>query len=123
MSIGLTHRVDVDRLVDLEMLAGDRIDGVWKDAVQWGDTAIVITMNSVYILRVLDDGNVIASGGWFDRERSGPEVVHVSGCTWGGTAINRQLLAAPGLHLEFGNGVVTTRIHRVFVTRARSTPN
>jgi hypothetical protein len=41
----------------------------------------------------------------------------ISGCTWGGTAIKRDLVAARGLRLEFGNRVVTSPIREVRVIR------
>jgi hypothetical protein len=37
-------------------------------------------------------------------------ITTIRGCTWGGSAIATDLLAASGLFLEFGNGVVTTAI-------------
>ena len=40
-----------------------------------------------------------------------------TGCTWGGTAIKRDLVAARGLRLEFGNRVVTSPIREVRVIR------
>jgi hypothetical protein len=40
-------------------------------------------------------------------------VVRINGCTWGGRAICEEIIAAPGLFLEFANGVTTTRIKSV----------
>jgi hypothetical protein len=57
------------------------------------------------------------SGGWFDREGVSPQKMTINGCTWGGSAINLDLVAAPGLFLEFGNQVLTTRIQHVRVIR------
>lgn len=96
------------------------LEGVWRSAVQWGDRIVVRTRNSVYTLHALEGGAFAVSGGWFDQESADHQVVTVAGCTWGGRAINERLLAAPGLFLEFGNGVVTTRIQRVDVVRAPS---
>ena len=44
-----------------------------------------------------------------------PGIVGINGCTWGGSVIHSDILAAPGLFLEFANGVTTTRIRSVFV--------
>ena len=38
-----------------------------------------------------------------------------TGCTWGGSAIKEDIVAARGLFLEFGNHVITTRIQNVRV--------
>lgn len=116
------------RAVDLSKLATffESVEGVWRSALHWGDRVIVVTLNSVYTLCVGDDETFVVSGGWFDRNQSSPTVVRVAGCTWGGSAINRRLVAAPGLHLEFANGVVTTEIQRVIVARyddATDNPN
>ena len=94
------------------------LEGVRRAAIREGDRIIVRTRNSVYLLHALEGGAFAVSGGWFDREHSPRRVVRVNGCTWGGRAINERLVAAPGLFLEFGNGVVTTRIQRVEVVPA-----
>jgi hypothetical protein len=98
------------------------IDGVWRSGVRWGDRIVVQTRNSVYTLHALEGGAFHVSGGWFDRESEGSQITTIAGCTWGGRAINERLVAAPGLFLEFGNGVVTTRIQRVDVLRGESPP-
>ena len=58
------------------------------------------------------------SGGWFDQRGLSPATTTINGCTWGGSAIKTDLLAGPGLFLEFGNTVVTSRIRIVHVIRA-----
>ena len=104
---------------DLESLttASKEIQGVWRRDLEWGDRLVVTTLNSIYRLIFVGSDTFVASGGWFDRKGASPLTIVVSGCSWGGSAINRRLVAAPGLHLEFGNGVVTTRIQKVIVTR------
>ncbi len=88
-------------------------DAVWRASLRWGDRVTVVTLNSVYTLIAIDHDSFIVSGGWFDRTSASPARVKVAGCTWGGTAINRKVIAAPGLHLELGNRVVTTQIQQV----------
>jgi hypothetical protein len=90
-------------------------DGVWRSSLRWGDRVTVVTRNSVYRLIAVDDDSFIVSGGWFERQGSSPARVKVAGCTCGGAAINRRLIAAAGFHLELGNRVVTTEIQRVIV--------
>lgn len=83
---------------------------VHKDDLDLGDALLVETRNSRYRIVSLGNGEYRVDGGWFDRETSGPVVTTIRGCTWGGSAIATDLLAAQGLFLEFGNGVVTTAI-------------
>jgi hypothetical protein len=91
--------------------------GVWTRDVQGGDWIVIRTRNSVYTLTVLSDGKYAVAGGWFERRSAESQAVGVAGCTWGGCAILTGLVAAPGMYLEFDNGVRTTRIREVKVIR------
>lgn len=91
-----------------------------KRDLEPGDYVIVSTRNSVYYLQALGGDLFHASGGWFDRS-SAPRTVTVSGCTFGGSVICTDIVAAHGLFLEFGNRVSTTRIQDVRVLRQRET--
>ena len=82
-----------------------------------GDWVAVKTRNSWYSLFDLGGGLFLVSGGWFDHEGIAPAIVTVAGCTWGGRAIRTDVVACPGLFLEFGNGVATTRIREVHLIR------
>lgn len=95
----------------------DELDGVWKKSLRWGDRVVVVTRNSTYTLQSVGGHDFAVSGGWFERNGAGGSVIRVNGCTWGGRAINEEVVAAPGLFLEFGNGVQTTRIRKVQVWR------
>lgn len=88
----------------------ERLPALRKVELRPGDTALVTTRNSVYAIRALGDGTYLVSGGWFDRQGASPAAVGVNGCTWGGSAIREDVIAAPGLFLEFSNRVRTTRI-------------
>jgi hypothetical protein len=92
---------------------------VRKGDLAAGDRVIVRTKNSVYSLRACGDGTFTVSGGWFDAQRVSPTTLGVNGCTYGGRAIRYDIVAAPGLFLEFENNVCTTRIRRVDVVRDR----
>ena len=94
------------------------IDGVRKSDLSLGDWVVVTTRNSVYSMRFLGEDLYAVYGGWFDRQGPTPCKVSVSGCTWGGTAIKHDLLAARGLFLEFANQVKTTRIRDVRIVRS-----
>jgi len=89
------------------------VQGVSRHDVEYGDTIRVYTRNSVYTLRRLDDGRFEVSGGWFDRTDEGPRILAINGCTWGGSAVRRDLVAGCGLRIEFSNRVLTSTVLRV----------
>ena len=96
----------------------ERLEGVRRADPRFGDWIVVDTRNSSYWMLCLGDGRYCVLGGWFDLRGLSPATITVRGCTWGGSAIHTELIAAPCLFLEFGNGVVTTRIQRVRLIRA-----
>lgn len=97
--------------------AATQLDGVWAEDLQPGDRVIVRTRNSVYSLLARADGTFDATGGWFTREQQSGDGLRIAGCTWGGTALLTRMIAAPGMYLEFGNSVRTTRIREVRLLR------
>jgi len=90
---------------------------VRKADLQYGDLLLITTRNSVYSVRVLDNDLYLVSGGWFDRKGLSPIKIRINGCTWGGSIIKIDIVAACGLCLEFGNRVVTTPIQKVCLIR------
>lgn len=90
---------------------------VRKADLQFGDLVLITTRNSIYSVCVLDNDIYLVSGGWFDRKGLSPVKASIAGCTWGGSIIKVDTLAACGLHIEFGNRVVTTTIKKVSVLR------
>jgi hypothetical protein len=94
-----------------------RSSSVGKTDLKSGDEVLVTTENSVYSIRVHGDATYSVRGGWFDRQGLSPVRISISGCTWGGSVIRTNVVAACGLHLEFGNRVLTTRIREVRVIR------
>ena len=102
------------------------LEVVRKDDLRSGDLVIVGTRNSLYTIWALSGRHFWVWGGWFDRQGTSPQRVSINGCTWGGSAIKLDIIAAPGLLLEFGNRVLTTPIRHVRLIRAlhaQSTPN
>ncbi len=99
----------------LEAIVGHArsLDEIRKKDLQCGDRVLVTTRNSVYTIWVLGDGAYWVWGGWFDRQGISPQRVTINGCTWGGSAIKHDIVAALGLFLEFGNWVLTTRIQQI----------
>ncbi len=85
-----------------------------------GDRVLVWTRNSVYCLHALGGDRFMVTGGWFEQNPCS-RMVTVNGCTYGGSAIRSDIVAARGLFLEFGNNVSTTRIQSVRVLRCNET--
>lgn len=100
--------------------AAARASGVSRLDIQPGDVLIVKTRNSVYAVRSLGESSFSVSGGWFDKKFGGPFHTTIAGCTWGGTVLKRDLVAACGMHLEFGNRVVTSAIQQICHFRGRN---
>jgi len=96
------------------------LEEVRRTDLQCGDRVLVTTRNSVYTIWVLGNGLYWVWGGWFDRQGISPQPVRINGCTWGGSAIKQDVIAARGLRLEFGNRVLTTRIKKFSVIRAEA---
>jgi hypothetical protein len=86
---------------------------VYKADLQPGDVVLIFTSNSLYYLNVLENSHYLVSGGWFDRKFLSPMKTTVAGCTWGGSAIKVDIVAACGLCLEFGNRVITSPIEKI----------
>ena len=103
----------MDAMID----QAERLEAVRKEDLRSGDWLLVTTRNSVYTIFVMDDESYCVSGGWFDREGISPHKTTIHGCTWGGSAIKHDIVAACGLFMEFGNWVITTRIQRIRVIR------
>ena len=104
-----SRALTVDRLVS----AAEEMSGVRRRDLIPGDRIIVSTRNSVYSLTAKPDGSFLVSGGWFERQGLGTVEIEVVGCTAGGHALFVEHVAAPGLFLEFGDGLRTTRIRTV----------
>lgn len=93
--------------------SADHLAGVRRGEVREGDWLLVRTRNSVYSIHLGSSGRCTVSGGWFDRRGKSPMVTTVTGCTWGGSSLKADLLAAVGLCIEFGNRLTTTEALRV----------
>ena len=91
---------------------------VSKGDLHFGDLVIIKTQNSVYSVSVLDDDFYFVSGGIFDRKGLSPMKTSITGCTWGGSTIKLDIVAARGMSVEFGNGVVSSPIQKVHVIPA-----
>ena len=97
-----------------------RLNEVRKSDLLPGDLVIITTLNSVYSVRVLGNNHYQVSGGWFDKQGLSPMKTTIAGCTWGGSIIKVNIIAAIGLCLEFGNRVVTSPIQKIEVIQSGS---
>ena len=88
---------------------------IHKNELHAGDFLEVQTRNSRYTIRVLGENLYLVSGGWFDRKGNGPVEISISGCTWGGSTIKIDIIAACGLCIEFGNKVTTSAVQRIVI--------
>lgn len=88
---------------------------VRKAELRVGDTVFVRTSNSLYTIRLGNDGKFLVSGGWFSRYSATPVAMTITGCTWGGSAILVDAVAAIGQRIEFANRVVTSPVSSFFV--------
>jgi len=87
-----------------------------RSDVEPGDTIVLTTQNSVYTVRLMEDGTVLVSGGWFDRTGRLTTMTTIEGCTGDGLLLDPSLLAVLGMHVHFGE-VVTSPIKKVYVVR------
>jgi hypothetical protein len=97
------------------------VEGVWVKELEPGDWVIVRTENSTYSMLAVGDGSYYVAGGWFASAAGASTRIRVTGCTWGGTAICTNLVAARGMFIEFGNGVRTSRIRDARLVRSADT--
>ena len=95
----------------------DQLEVVPKEGLYFGDWIRVTTLDATYSIYVLEDGSYAVSGGWFDRHHLSPFKTTINGCTWGGSAIKVDIVAALGLRLEFGNRLLSSPIQRVEILR------
>ena len=82
-----------------------------------GDSIMVRTQNSVYALRLGEDGSVSVSGGWFRRKGRENARITITGCSLGGNMIRVDTIVACGFSIEFGNRLVTSPVRSFFVLR------
>ncbi|MGH2567325.1 MAG: hypothetical protein ACRDGA_03225 [Bacteroidota bacterium] len=95
--------------------SADKLSAIKKSDLHVGDRVYVKTLNSCYALDVLGNGKYRVSGGWFDHKGLSPATVTVAGCTWGGSVIKVDVVAACGLSVEFGNRLITSSIQKIFL--------
>lgn len=110
------HGMPLNRAVSLRQ----QIKHVARDGVCVWDCLLIKTYNSSYMLKKVDDKNFEISGGWFDKKGLSPSRMIIRGCTWGGSIIHIDMLAAIGLRVEFGNNVITSPVKQIIVIKAQN---
>jgi hypothetical protein len=95
--------------------ASSLLKEVKKKEIEKGDIVYVKTLNSIYALGVQEEGLYDVSGGWFATHGIERLRIGINGCTWGGSAIKTDIIAACGLMLEFSNRLKTSSIEKIFV--------
>ncbi len=70
------------------------LEKVCKKDLHPGDRLVVKTRNSVYSIRAEENGQYTVTGGWFDVKQKSPSTTTIRGCTWGGSAIQVEIVAA-----------------------------
>ncbi|MGB2957757.1 MAG: hypothetical protein WBG01_11945 [Bacteroidota bacterium] len=118
MSRGLPLQPDFGHSLLTAIEQAGRLAMVRKGDLSEGDTVMIRTSNSVYVLRVAGNNLFAVSGGWFDRNGLSPMLVPIRGCTWGGSIIKVDIVAACGLRVEFGNRVTTSPVRTIALMRA-----
>jgi hypothetical protein len=98
----------------------DRLRQIYKAALGLDDLVVITTCNSVYKIRKKEENLFEVCGGWFDRKGLSPFVVGVRGCSWGGSIIKVDIIAACGLRLEFGNSLITSPIRKISVIKFKN---
>jgi hypothetical protein len=98
----------------------EKIKHVSKDNLNLWDWLLVNTGNSSYTIKKVGSDLYEISGGWFDKNGLSPSKVTIRGCTWGGSIIHVNMLAACGLSMEFSNNVITSPVKQVILIRAES---
>lgn len=101
----------LEKIID----SAEQLKQVYKSDLRFGDLVQITTLNSVYSVQVLQDNLYLVSGGWFDKKGLSPFKTSITGCTWGGSIIKMDIIAACGLCVEFGNRVVTSPIQKVCI--------
>lgn len=103
--------------LDKILASAEHLKQVNRSDLRQGDRLLLFTRNSCYSLLVLEDNGFLVSGGWFDRKRMSPVKTTVTGCSWGGSVIKVDIVAACGLSMEFGNRLVTSAIQKIVLFR------
>ena len=108
-------------LLEEQVRSAEHLPQVRKADLSPGDWVYVRTLRSTYCIEVKSTGQYKISGGWFDQKGLSPMQLGIAGCTWGGSAIKIDIVAACGLCLEFANRLTTSPIQKIILFRQQNT--
>lgn len=120
MSASRRSRLRRGRHLKAILSHAEQLQQIPKASLNLGDIVLVATQNSVYKIRKMENHLYEVSGGWFDRKGASPAILTVRGCTWGGSIIKVDIVAACGLCLEFGNQLITSPIRKIVVIKFKN---
>lgn len=106
--------------LESQVRSADHLRQVRKADLHPGDWIFVKTLQSTYRIWVKGNGRYEVSGGWFDKKALSPMVLGIAGCTWGGSTIKIDIVAACGLCLEFANRLITSPIQQIILFRQQN---
>ena len=98
----------------------EQTEMIYRENLSFGDVVFVWTLNSLYVIYVWGDSLFGVTGGWFSEEKFSVKKIKINGCTFGGSAIKKDIIAGKGLCLEFANRVQTTSIEDISILKAIS---
>ena len=101
--------------LDAIVKSSNLLHEVCRKDLRAGDLLAVKTCNSAYSIKLERSGLFTVTGGWFDRWGKSLATTSIRGCTWGGSVIKIDIVAACGLRIEFGNRLITSPIRKIFV--------
>ena len=107
-------------LLEEQVQSVEHLRLVRKADLSPGDWVVVKTLRSTYRIEVKSTGQYKVSGGWFDQKGLSPIQLGIAGCTWGGSAIKIDIVAACGLCLEFTNRLTTSPIQKIILFRRQN---
>jgi hypothetical protein len=109
LRLGFSLQKISDEIINLPMLK--------KCEVESGDSVLIFTKNSLYQIIILNKKLNLVFGGWFNRNNLSPQIVSITGCSWGSSIMLTNIFAACGLQLEFSNCIVTSTIKKIILIR------
>jgi len=107
--------------LDKMVKSADFLKELPRSRLHTGDLVFVKTCNSEYSIHVEGGGLFTVSGGWFDLRGKSPTRTTIKGCTWGGSVIKVDIIAACGLRIEFGNRLITSPVQKIFILSREAT--
>ena len=75
---------------------------IHKNSLKVGDTIILKTNNSAYLIKVLGEEQYTVAGGWFDKNNLSPATLTINGCSGVAVLLKMTSLLRAGFILNLG---------------------